>query len=415
MIKESMLQKNGKSQVLFRIGQIVMYIYILFSYIAQDFFISSKFLSVSLYAFLAISLIFLIVEGKINKKVFVFFVWGVCFACLSMITLIYSPEVGVITPSMRLLLVAIVVSFCFHLFIKTKKDFYLLCWVYAVSSLACVISLIITGSFSGDVSSRLGSDEFGNANIFSNVMMMAVFFVWWLLVYGENKWYLKLLLVVIVIFDIYALAFAGGRTAFVTSFVFFFTLIFFKKDSNGKRRTFLNILLIVLILFVVYLLIMNVPVFYESIGIRFKEMIDSILGNGGDNSTNIRNEMRRLAFEKFWERPFFGFGFDSFKYYAQYAVGHFFYSHCNFSELLYNGGLLYFVAYYWIYYKIIKSCYKTRRTTPTAYLAFSISAVISLCIRDYGAVSYTATPVYIISMLALAVLYLPNEGENIDG
>ena len=211
-----------------------------------------------------LSAIYLLLGGKIDKKLVSFFIWCGAFVFISFITLIYSPENGVITGTMKLVLVSIIVAFCMSIFVQTKKDFYSFCWAYGLSSLACVVVLIITGNFFGEASDRLGQDEFGNANIFSSMMMSATFFSLWLLVYGKYKLGVKLFLFLIVVADIYALILSGGRTAFIISFVFLFVLLFFKRDKNGKRKIFTNVLSIFIIAWVVYYAIMNIPVLYNT-------------------------------------------------------------------------------------------------------------------------------------------------------
>ena len=144
---------------------------------------------------------------------------------------------------------------------------------------------------------------------------------------------------------------------------------------------------------------MRVPLFYDAIGVRMEGLLENITGEGGDASAVIREKMRKLALEKWIENPIIGYGFDSFKYLAQQEVGHFYYSHCNYTELLYSGGIFYLVLYYWIFWKILRRCIKNK-DIPVSFKAFAMASVISMLLFDYGAVTYNSTPQMIMLMMA---------------
>ena len=122
-------------------------------------------------------------------------------------------------------------------------------------------------------------------------------------------------------------------------------------------------------------------------------------GEEGDSSAEIRETIRNLAFDKWMEHPLFGYGFDSFKYLADKVVGHFYYSHCNYTELLYSGGIVYFLLFYWIYYKILRNAFCNKKI-PVEYKAFSVATAVSLFVFDYGAVTYNSTSTLIMLMMA---------------
>ena len=208
-----------------------------------------------------------------------------------------------------------------------------------------------------------------------------------------------------ILLDMYSLALSGGRKFFIVPFIFLYILLMFRKDKNGKRHMVAYTLLFAVIFGVVWWVIMNVPFFYEAIGVRMQGLVDNVQGVGGDGSAEIRERMREIAINKWLERPFIGYGFDSFKYLAQQEVGHFYYSHCNYTELLYSGGIFYFILYYLIFAIIAKNSLQNR-ALPNMYKAFSIGVVISLFIFDYGAVSYNGTPQIVFIMMAYSTSFL---------
>ena len=159
---------------------------------------------------------------------------------------------------------------------------------------------------------------------------------------------------------------------------------------------------------------MNVEIFYNAIGVRMENLLKAFSGMGGDNSSQVRETIRQLAFEKWLERPLFGYGYDSFKYLALQTVGQLFYSHCNYTELLYSGGILYAALFYWIYYKILKNAFRNK-VIPVAYKAFAFAVVISWLVFDYGAVSYNLNPTMIMLMMAYNASTFANKETKENG
>jgi O-antigen ligase len=165
---------------------------------------------------------------------------------------------------------------------------------------------------------------------------------------------------------------------------------------------------------VLYLLIMKVPVFYEIAGVRFEGAF-ALFGNSGevDGSTRVRLQMIEAAWEGWLDSPLWGHGFDSFKYYnARSVTGHLYYSHNNFVELLYNQGIIGFVAYYFMYgYILIKALkYKGRSLSK----GFALAVVVSLMPFEYFAVTYSATPIQIMIFFAYLKMREVTEGQECD-
>jgi O-antigen ligase len=128
-----------------------------------------------------------------------------------------------------------------------------------------------------------------------------------------------------------------------------------KKDKKGRNHFIFYSVLIFAIVALVYYLIMNVEVLYNGIGIRLEQLISGVSGTGEfDSSAEIRVKLRNIAFEKWTDSPVYGYGFDSFKYYSKAVTGRFYYSHCNYTELLYNGGIIGIIVYYSFYFIMLR-------------------------------------------------------------
>ncbi|MBR5140062.1 MAG: O-antigen ligase family protein [Clostridia bacterium] len=386
----------------YSVGFALVCIYILMSYIAHDFLIPSVLLPISLYPFLLISAYVFLRDFR-KTRLTDFTKWYIVFIIFSALILLYSPSIAGVFDTFYQLIVSFFVVSAVQIYLRTEKNFLALCWCYAISSGLLVFLLYITGNLKGSESDRLGEALMGNANNFAMIMMIALMCCFWLLIHSAKKMRWKLLLVAIILADLYALSLSGGRKFLVVPFIFLYLVLWFKRDKNGKRQIFLYTVIFAIVVIVAGYLIMKVPVLYNAIGVRMEKLFQFFIGNGGDNSSMIREEMRILAFSEWLDRPFWGYGFDSFKYLAQEELGQFYYSHCNYTELLYCGGIFYFLVFYWQYFKI---AYRSiaDNLLPDKYKAFSFGAVISLFIFDYGAVSYNLTPYMILLMMAFSAL-----------
>ncbi len=395
-----------------RIGCFLAYVYIFTSYIAQDLLLSSSINSLCLYIFLAFSAYVFISRINTYKSLPVFLCWYLLFGVASCLIALYSPSFTSVSSGLYAMFVAFCLCLFLQMYVRTDTEFNRLAWCYAISGFTFVMLLFFTGNLEGDAENRLGQELLGNANIFAMMMMVAAMYTMWLLVYKAENLSTKTLLLVMIIIDIYALMLSGGRKFFVVPFIFFYLLLFFKTNKNGKRNIFLYSVLFAVIIAVVWTLVMNVESLYNAIGVRMEDLFKTFAGEEGDSSAEIREIIRNLAFDRWLERPLLGYGFDSFKYYAQSTVGHFYYSHCNYTELLYSGGIGYFFLFYWIFYRILRNAFANRRI-PVAYKAFAVATVVSLFIFDYGAVTYNLTPTLIMLMMAYtASNFARGETEN---
>ena len=184
-------------------------------------------------------------------------------------------------------------------------------------------------------------------------------------------------------------------------FIFLYILLICKRNSKGRKNIILYTIIFAIVGAMAFNFIMKTPVLYNAIGVRLESLIEGQEDESKlDSSARNREIMRNDAIEQWWEKPFFGYGFDSYKYRAQVVTGHFHYSHCNYTEMLYNGGIVMLIAYYWIFYKIIRDFCK-KKNVEQKYRAFAIAVALCFIIFDYGAVSYSLS--YVQIMLAMAL------------
>lgn len=408
-----MINTRDKKISVKSIGLVLMCFYIFFSYTAKDILISSKLNTYALYIFLVWGAFYTIIRSKSRGfSLTIYTTWYIWFFIASFFTMLYSPEFSLLSGESYLMIVSLGVTYVIQLAVSNKNDFKIFCWCYATSASVFVTILYFTGNLTATASNRLGGDIVGNANTFAGMLMVAVMYEFWLIVYEKEKKITKIILIAMILFNIYALVLSGGRKFFLIPFIFMYILLILKTNKRGKSQIIRYTVLTVAIVGITYYLIINIPQFYDIIGYRMQYLINSITGKGEvGGSLTVREVMRELAMTRWLESPLWGYGFDSFKYYARTTVGHFYYSHCNYTELLYNGGVLYFVIYYWIYYKLIKMFFNNKNE-PLKYRAFAIATAICILIFDYGAVSYSLAIIQIMIAMAIKVLTF-SEDKNV--
>ena len=394
-----MLQQASRAKInKYTIGYILACAYIFMSYVAQDIILSSRFTTIFMYAFLFMSAFIFVQKARLDLERMGFAIWYLAFLVISAALMLQSPSLSGAFSSFYAMVVSFLIALCLQLYVKTEKAFRGIAWCYSLSSVALILLLLVTGNLSGTAGDRLGQEALGNANIFAWMMMIGVMFSIWLLIYDCPKKLQKLLVTAIILFDMYSLVLSGGRKFFIMPFIFLYVLLWFKKDKRGRRHIFLYTLFFAALLIGVVWLILNVPVFYNAIGVRMEGLIQNFSGEGGDSSSAIRETMRNMALDKWWDRVFFGYGFDSFKYLAKAELNHFFYSHCNYTELLYSGGIFYLVLYYGFYIALLWRALRQKQIA-VPYRAFTVGVILCLLIFEYGAVAYNTTPTLILLML----------------
>ncbi len=401
-----------------KIGFALFLIYCGISYFATDIYLSSRYVQLFLYAFLGCSFLVCINRGKV--LVTEMNLWQAAFLVLSLFAVLYSQEYLMYSTDYWALIVNFLMIFFLTQYNLTVKEIEKIGWVYAMSSMVLILLMIFTGYISS-IEGRLGNEYSGNANGFSISLMVTVFFSLWLLIYGSSRtlWKNSLLLVSIAL-NYYGMFMSGGRKFVIIPLIFLYILLLMKTDKNGRRHYIKNTVIVAACVALLFYLVMEVPLFYDTIGNRLESLLKLFGGSteGVDNSALVRQRMIRMAMEKWVEKPILGYGFNSYRYYNYEVAGHFYYSHNNFTELLYNQGIIGFTAYYFFYIKLLLNGMKNKSNASLKSRAFAIAMVISMLVFEYGAVNYTNTTTAILLLFAYTIATSPdpdqpeNEGEQ---
>lgn len=388
---------------------------LLILYIAAGYFSQGSVLvpvsvnTMALYLFLAFSVFAIICSRKV--KVTPIFWWEIVCLGLAFVAMLYAPSFSILGGTYYQLLVNFVIVFIFTQMTWNKASFGKIMRTFVVASTGLIIVLALTGNL-GDTSDtgRLGQDLSGNANILGAMLMVGTIYAIWLFISTENKkekWFLFFSLIIIY----FGMFLCGGRKYIVLPLIFAYILLAHKADRKGRTHLVRNTLIIVVLVFLLYQLIMNVPFFYDAIGHRFEGFFGLFSETQkADGSSMIRKRMIEAAMKKWPESPFWGHGFDSFKYYNVSVTGHDYYSHNNFLELLYNQGLIGFVAYYSFYvYLFCKAIKLPKRSLSRGFVMAVLATILAFEIVE---VTYSISPVQF--MLFFAYYQVNNRQNDFD-
>ena len=388
------------------VGIALFCFYVFISSLANDTVLSSSIGSLALYLFLGYSSVYILLNKIL--KIELVTKWMLIFMTFCVFSMLYSPEKGLLSNSEFYLLI---VNFILILFLSQYdiniNDIKKISWANVLSTGVLIFILFARGDLTGfSTSNRFGQDLFGNSNILASLLMKSALYAVWLLVYSENKVIHKIILALCLAASYYGMFLSGGRKFIIIPIVFLYILLMFKQDSRGRKHMVKYTAVVAAVVAVVYYLIMNIPAFYAVIGERMESLFSFFLTGSSlsGSSAEQRADMISFGLQKWIQSPIWGYGFDSFKYYNRSMTGHFYYSHNNFVELLYNLGIIGFVIYYWYYWKLFYVAWKGKTKYTPEVRAFVIGLVLSMLVFEYGAVNYTGTASQLMFFFAYTML-----------
>ena len=379
----------------------LLVVYIVMGYFAQDVLLPSSISSLSLYTFLGFSLLAIIYSRRIKLSPII--TWEILCLILAFIAMLYSPSFSILGGTYYALIVNAILVFIFSQMPWTKERFNLVMKAYAFSGAGLIIALALTGNLQDSSDSgRLGQELMGIANILATMLMVSAIYVLWLIV-SSKAIYARLLYVGVLITIYIGMFLSGGRKYIIVPLIFIYVLLICKQNERGRKHTVRYTLLIFVLFVALYQLVMKVPALYDTIGYRFEgafALFDDSYEM--DGSTLNRKMMIEAGFKGWLERPIFGHGFDSFKYYnAAEVTGNMYYSHNNFIELLYNQGVVGFIAYYGMYLYLLIKAFKSNAQSINKGFVYGLIA--SFMFYEYFAISYSVTPSQLMVFFALCI------------
>ncbi len=180
---------------------------------------------------------------------------------------------------------------------------------------------------------------------------------------------------------------------------------------TGQRKIFRTLLIGSITVVTLYILIMNVDFLYNIVGVRVENLLNFLNeGSTADASLHDRNTLVDIGMAYVREKPWTGYGYDCFKLVSSMSgdgnvatgeVGY--YSHNNYIELLFSGGIIGFVLYYIPVLYLLKKLFSGIRVNVC--IPYLLAILISKLAIEYAYVSYyNRVDAYIIAIMLGCVL-----------
>lgn len=182
--------------------------------------------------------------------------------------------------------------------------------------------------------------------------------------------------------------------------------------AHGKKRMIRNVLLIAIGAFFLYYAVMNVDALYNVIGHRVENLLYFLQhGSTSEGSLDSRRQLVEFGWGYVQQNPWTGYGYDCFKVISpirsstnEYNL----YSHNNYVELLFGGGIFAFILYYVPMLLILKNLTRHLRTEPCVVYLLAIFAAKHAI--EYAYVSYySRVDAYLIAVILGALTYCENK------
>lgn len=369
--------------------------YILGSYGVPMLGWNTIFLRVPLYIFILLCCSGIILKRrKFNSR---FFLWYFIFFVYSMFSILYSPNFSVSAEMFSYIFTAMIYSLSFITFLQLSNSYLIIKYIYIIVSIFVGINLILNFS-QLHWWSRLG-ESFG-----MNENMVALYFlIPWCFALTElsnSKKVVKCLNLSAVIVCSYVILLSGSKKALFAAFLF--ALVYYFVKSQNPLKKFKVLILISIIAIIVFQMIMKVPRLYNILGYRLEAMFFTFQTNSFGNvgsSTAERGDMIKYAISLFKSSPLVGHGINSFKVLYGLETGHSAYAHNNYAEILADLGFIGFIAFYSIYFQIIKRILINRKKKKE--LAEFIAFLVMLLFFDIAMVTYYDTRI----LMLISIVY----------
>lgn len=291
-----------------------------------------------------------------------------------------------------LFLIGIMIFLLYNYLVNTKNDKIL---IYAILIGGIGYCIYIPAFYGFEEYNRLLTSgerigtEIANVNSIGMNISIVVSICMYLALYKKKRY-----MYIILALPLYIALGTGSRTALISIAFIVFSLIFMYFIENQSASSFVKIIVLLFVVFAIGKFLLGLPMF-ETLSKRLEEGFNLFTGGGKvDHSAILRNNMIKYGFKEFKESILFGHGANNSAIVTLKHFGLKTYLHNNYVELLYTVGLLGFLAYYSIYFYLIKSVYKLFRKR-IAYSEIFLVDLFAYLLMDYGTVSYYHKEIYI--------------------
>lgn len=308
-----------------------------------------------------------------RKQPSIYLLWNLFFVGICALSNLWSQDISQSLGMTRKLFELALMGNLLISFIDTKEELTFIYKSFIGAGIALILRLLISFPISTWGTERLG-DSFLNANAIGLYLAISAICSMYIFSIEKKKIYgLAILVFSLVIF------LTGSRKAFLMLLIGISGLYYINSKKLVKKIK--AIILIALILLISLYLVMNIPEFYNVLGVRLERLVNSLTGTGRDRSAEVRFSLIETGKALFKDRPIWGYGVSTFGIVSRKGM----YSHNNYIELLVGVGIVGTIIYYSIYaYIIIKLLIIKKNIYANPLLVI----MVLLVVMEYGLVSY---------------------------
>ncbi len=344
-------------------------------------------------------LLFLILKKRFLKIDF-FTIWCVLYFFYSLISVFWCKNLSISLDMIQTLLLMYLTLILTTCVIDNARRMNLILFSNLIALFLLAIYIVNNIDLTTLGDERIGADSLNtvwNANNIGIKLCIGVGIAIYFLFQSKNLIF-KIFSLGSGIFMGYITLFTGSRTALLMLLLIVFMFIIL----SSKRYRLLAIIIAVTAVVALYFFIMNNELLYNVLGSRMEDMIEGLFGGRtNEGSFNERSHMIELGFKWFLEKPFFGYGVNSYRSLYLLEMGWETYSHNNFIEMLVNGGIVGFIIYYSIYAYVIVKLIRALRKDRSLTIVLLSTLVVSTLILQISLISYYGTIYNLILMLAV--------------
>ncbi|MBN2693525.1 O-antigen ligase family protein [bacterium] len=216
----------------------------------------------------------------------------------------------------------------------------------------------------------------------------------------QNIKSLIVLFIIMIIGTVLVLATASRKGFLLIPFIW---VIYFIENITFNKKIFISITVIaslfVFLNFTGVFDLLKIEKVFTNAEKRFNDFSENISGNRRgklDKSSNERLSFINSGLEKIQDRPILGYGISAFKiFHAGY------YSHNNYIELLFNGGIIALFIFYFRYIRILRKISKIKFKIGYKYIFF----ILMIMITEMAVVTIVYKPFLYMLIVIEIIMY----------
>ena len=330
-----------------------------------------------------IAILFTVGKPRIPR---LWLIWSIIYVIAILVNILYSKFTNVSVSFLRSTVTHLFIALVFVCSIKNKEDFLFVLKAFMYIGLIAAL-FVLFRERSTLLSSPLGIETFGGGNIpFTYILIPASVSCLYLIIEDRKNFYYAVLAFLLLISLL-----TTSRKAILLPLVFFvlYSMFHFRK-SISKAIGF--VLLGGVLLGFVYVAFIRQWNLSTMAVDRLSSMVDYAMEGEGDESLLIREGLIQRGLDYILERPIWGYGMGTYSD----VTGSIVYSHNNYIETLFGGGIVMLVIYYSIYLICIFRLWKRADSVSM----FLLSVCLVYLLSDYGTISYFVYPQLFMLIMA---------------